>query len=47
VQADKDIPYTTLSIIMRTCGEAGFTKFRFAAKGQQRRRHRAQKRLHP
>jgi len=34
VQADKDIPYTTLSIIMRTCGEAGFTKFRFAAKGQ-------------
>lgn len=32
VQADKSLPYQTLSRIMRTCGQAGFTKFRFAAK---------------
>lgn len=32
IQADKRMPYATLSKVMRTCGEAGFTKFRFAAK---------------
>jgi biopolymer transport protein ExbD len=32
IQADKRLPYSTLSKVMRTCGEAGFTKFRFAAK---------------
>lgn len=31
VQADKRLPYTTVSKVMRTCGQAGFTKFRFAA----------------
>jgi len=33
IQADKKLPYSTLSKVMRTCGEAGFSKFRFAAKG--------------
>jgi biopolymer transport protein ExbD len=33
VQADKRLPYATLAKVMRTCGEAGFTKFRFAARG--------------
>jgi biopolymer transport protein ExbD len=33
LQADKRLPYATLATVMRTCGEAGFTKFRFAAKG--------------
>lgn len=32
VQADKELPYETLKLVMRTCGQAGFTKFRFAAK---------------
>ncbi len=32
IQADKRLPYATLAKVMRTCGEAGFTKFRFAAK---------------
>ena len=32
VQADKGLPYATVKIVMRTCGQAGFTKFRFAAK---------------
>jgi biopolymer transport protein ExbD len=32
IQADKRMPYATLAKVMRTCGEAGFTKFRFAAK---------------
>jgi biopolymer transport protein ExbD len=32
LQADKRLPYATLAKVMRTCGEAGFTKFRFAAK---------------
>jgi biopolymer transport protein ExbD len=32
IQADKRLPYHTLAKVMRTCGEAGFTKFRFAAK---------------
>jgi biopolymer transport protein TolR len=32
LQADKRLPYATLSRVMRTCGEAGFTKFRFAAR---------------
>jgi biopolymer transport protein ExbD len=32
IQADKRLPYSTLAKVMRTCGEAGFTKFRFAAK---------------
>lgn len=32
VQADRMLPYATLKLIMRTCGQAGFTKFRFAAK---------------
>ncbi len=31
VQADKRLPYHTVSKLMRTCGQAGFTKFRFAA----------------
>jgi biopolymer transport protein ExbD len=31
IQADKRLPYATLAKVMRTCGEAGFTKFRFAA----------------
>lgn len=34
IQADKRLPYSTVSKVMRTCGEAGFTKFRFAAKAQ-------------
>lgn len=33
IQADKRLPYATLSKVMRTCGEAGFTRFRFAAAG--------------
>jgi biopolymer transport protein TolR len=33
VQADRRLPYATLAKVMRTCGEAGFTKFRFAARG--------------
>jgi biopolymer transport protein ExbD len=32
VQADKGLPYSTVKTVMRTCGQAGFTKFRFAAK---------------
>jgi biopolymer transport protein ExbD len=32
IQADKRLPYSALAKVMRTCGEAGFTKFRFAAK---------------
>ena len=32
IQADRRLPYATLSKVMRTCGEAGFTRFRFAAK---------------
>ncbi len=32
VQADRRLPYKTLKMVMRTCGQAGFTKFRFAAK---------------
>ena len=32
VQADRRLPYATLKKVMRTCGEAGFTRFRFAAK---------------
>ena len=32
LQADRRLPYATLAKVMRTCGEAGFTKFRFAAK---------------
>jgi len=32
IQADRRLPYETLAKVMRTCGEAGFTKFRFAAK---------------
>lgn len=32
IQADKRLPYHSLAKVMRTCGEAGFTKFRFAAK---------------
>lgn len=32
IQADRRLPYHTLAKVMRTCGEAGFTKFRFAAK---------------
>lgn len=31
VQADRRLPYKTVSRVMRTCGQAGFTKFRFAA----------------
>lgn len=31
IQADKRLPYTTVAKVMRTCGQAGFTKFRFAA----------------
>jgi biopolymer transport protein ExbD len=31
VQADRRLPYKTVSRLMRTCGQAGFTKFRFAA----------------
>ncbi|OGQ13276.1 MAG: hypothetical protein A2138_07140 [Deltaproteobacteria bacterium RBG_16_71_12] len=34
IQADKRLPYATVAKVMRTCGEAGFTKFRFAAKAQ-------------
>ena len=33
LQVDKGVPYATLSKIMRTCGESGFTRFRMAAKG--------------
>ena len=33
IQADRRLPYASLAKVMRTCGEAGFTKFRFAAKG--------------
>lgn len=33
IQADKRLPYATLAKVMRTCGEAGFTRFRFAAAG--------------
>ena len=32
VQADRRLPYTTLKYVMRTCGQAGFNRFRFAAK---------------
>jgi biopolymer transport protein ExbD len=32
VQADKLLPYQTLKLVMRTCGQAGFSRFRFAAK---------------
>ncbi len=32
IQADRRLPYATLAKVMRTCGEAGFSKFRFAAK---------------
>jgi biopolymer transport protein ExbD len=32
LQVDKGVPYATLSKVMRTCGEAGFTRFRMAAK---------------
>jgi biopolymer transport protein ExbD len=32
VQADRGLPYATVKTVMRTCGQAGFTKFRFAAK---------------
>ena len=32
IQADKRLPFSTLEKVMRSCGEAGFTKFRFAAK---------------
>lgn len=32
VQADRRLPYKTLKVVMRTCGQAGFTRFRFAAK---------------
>lgn len=32
IQADRRLPYSSLAKVMRTCGEAGFTKFRFAAK---------------
>ena len=32
VQADRSLPYQTLKLVMRTCGQAGFTRFRFAAK---------------
>lgn len=31
VQADRRLPYHTVSKLMRTAGQAGFTKFRFAA----------------
>lgn len=34
IQADKRLPYSTVAKVMRTCGEAGFTKFRFAAKAK-------------
>jgi biopolymer transport protein ExbD len=34
IQADKRLPYATVAKVMRTCGEAGFTRFRFAAKSQ-------------
>ena len=34
IQADKRLPYSTVAKVMRTCGEAGFAKFRFAAKAQ-------------
>jgi biopolymer transport protein ExbD len=33
IQADKRLPYETLKRVMRTCGTAGFAKFRFATKG--------------
>jgi biopolymer transport protein TolR len=33
IQADKRLPYETLKKVMRTCGNAGFAKFRFATKG--------------
>lgn len=32
IQADRRLPYATLAKVMRTCGEAGFSRFRFAAK---------------
>jgi biopolymer transport protein ExbD len=32
LQVDKGVPYATLSKVMRTCGESGFTRFRMAAK---------------
>jgi biopolymer transport protein ExbD len=32
VQADRRLPYKTVQKMMRTCGQAGFTKFRFAAR---------------
>ena len=35
VQADRRLPYRTLKAVMRTCGQAGFTRFRFAATEQQ------------
>jgi biopolymer transport protein ExbD len=31
LQVDKRLPYSTLSKVMRTCGESGFTRFRLAA----------------
>jgi biopolymer transport protein ExbD len=31
VQADRRLPYRTVQKVMRTCGQAGFTRFRFAA----------------
>ena len=31
VQADRRLPYKTVQKVMRTCGQAGFTRFRFAA----------------
>jgi biopolymer transport protein ExbD len=34
IQADRKLPYVTVQRIMQTCGMAGFTKFRFAAKGK-------------
>jgi biopolymer transport protein ExbD len=32
LQVDKGVPYATLSKVMRTCGESGFTRFRMAAR---------------
>jgi biopolymer transport protein ExbD len=32
LQVDKGVPYATLSKVMRTCGDSGFTRFRMAAK---------------
>lgn len=34
IQADKKLPYVTVQRVMQTCGMAGFTKFRFAAKAK-------------